>query len=172
MALPKDFKLDEGLYLVSKLKSGQKTKFRVLSDFIAGRSVWGDPKNTGKRICTRVRSNEPMPAEAIGWNERQDKPERVKQFLAAAVWNYDSNQVEIFETDKWSIISQIFEIEGNDDWGDVKAFDLSLSKKGEGLETEYTLLPLPSKEKVTASWSHVHLDSLYEGKDPFETKES
>lgn len=170
MAFPKTFKLDEGLYTVSKLKSGQKVKIRVLSDFITGRSVWGDPKNEGKRVCTRIKDGDQMPVGAIGWNEEKGIPEKVKQFIAAVVWNYDYKQVEIFETDKPTIIGQILNLEEDSDWGDAKQYDLSIKKDGQGYETKYTVTPVPSKEKIEADWSYVNLEALYEGKDPFQVE--
>ena len=168
MALPKDFKQEVGLskYIMQSVKSGNKVKFRVLSDFITGKCVWGEPE--GKRVCTRVRTGEAIPVAAIGFNEKQGRPEPIRQFLAAVVYNYATDQVEIFETDKSTIIGQIVEIESNDDWGDSKNFDLSISKTGEGMETKYSVLPSPGKLTKKVDWSGVNLEALFSGGDPFE----
>jgi len=175
MSLPKDFEVEQsgpGKYLVSKIKSGDKVKFRMLTDFITGKSVWGDPKQEGKRVCTRKRIGEKLEVGCIGINKFSGNPESIKQFIAAIVWNYATEQVEIFETDKSTIIEQIFDIEADDDWGDSKGFDLSISKKGEAMETTYSLLPSnKSVFKCSEDFKHVNIEALYTGDDPFAKKD-
>jgi len=168
MALPKDFKQEQtgGKYTLNKLKSGDKVKFRVLSDFIDGKSVWGD--KDGKRVPTRVKLGQPIPTGAIGVNKFSGNPESIKQFIAAVVWNYQDEQIEIFETDKATIIGQIVAIEENDDWGDCKQYDLTVSKKGEGMDTEYNVLPSNKAVfKCPEDPKSVNLQALYSNEDPF-----
>lgn len=172
MSLPKGFKQEVPLskYTMANLKAIPKMKFRVLSDFIEGRSVWGEPD--GKRVCTRRRIGEDMPVEAIGWSKRYNKPESVKQFIAAIVFNYTTNQVEIFETDKSTVIGFIEGIEGEADWGDSKNYDLIISKSGEDLDTTYSVLPsnkTPFKQEVDIK--DINLQVLFDGQDPFAVKE-
>lgn len=168
MALPKDFKQEVGTgkYTLSNLKSGSKVKFRILSDFITGKSVWGEVD--GKRTPTRRRAGEAIPVGAIGTNRFTGKPETIKQFLAAVVYNYTTSQVEIFETDKSTIIEQIVQIENDEDWGDTKNFDLAITKTGEDMETKYTVLP-SNKDKfiLPIEWKHVNLEALFTNDDPF-----
>lgn len=169
MALPQNFTPEQSgsnKYTLSGLKSGEKVKVRVLSDFITGKSVWGD--KDGKRIITRRKIGETIPTGLIGWNQMTGKPERIKQFIAAIVWNYSTEQVEILETDKATIIGQIFDIEANEDWGDSRGFDLTISRSGEGMETKYSILPSNQKAfKCPEDWSGVNLNALYDGTDPF-----
>jgi hypothetical protein len=173
MALPQNFIPEQSgtnKYTLSGLKSGEKVKVRVLSDFITGKSVWGD--KDGKRIITRRKIGEPIPTGLIGWNQMTGKPERIKQFVAAIVWNYSTEQVEILETDKATIIGQIFDIEANEDWGDSKGFDLTISRSGEGMETKYSILPSNQKAfKCPEDWSGVNLNALFDGTDPFASNE-
>lgn len=168
MALPQGFKQETaiGKYTLNNLRSGSKVKIRILSDFIDGKSVWGDVD--GKRTPTRRRAGEAIPVGAIGVNRFTGKPESIKQFIAAVVYNYVTEQVEVFETDKSTIIEQIVGIENDEDWGDTKEYDLSIGKTGEDMETKYTVLP-SNKNKFTLNvfWKHVNLNALFTNDDPF-----
>ena len=173
MALPKNFqpKKEGSRYTMSKLNSGETVKIRILSDFISGNMTWsGHTKDDKKPV--RVPENTPMLTTNIGTNLRSGEPERIKQFIAAIVWNYDNEVLEIFETDKATIISRIYEFETDPDYGDSKAYDLKVSKKGTGMETEYSVMPSPptkvSKDIATAYGSEqINLKALYSGADPF-----
>jgi len=178
MAFPKTFQPEKGeganKYTLSALDSGQSVKLRVLSDFITGRSVWGD--KDGKRVCTRIKDGETMPVGAIGFNSFTNKPERVKQFAAAVVWNYATEQLEIIETDKSTIIEQLFALDADEDWGDLKNYDIKISKTGEKMETKYTVNPVaakPLEKSVTEAFksANIRLEALYVGDDPFAPKE-
>ncbi len=167
MALPQGFKQEagNGRYTMGHLKTMKKVKIRVLSDFISGKCVWGEPD--GKRVCTRRRAEESMPVGAIGYSEVYKRTEPIRQFIAAVVYNYTTDQVEVFETDKATIIGQIVEIESNEDWGDCKGYDISISKGGEGMETKYSVLPSPGKFDKQVEWKNIHVEVLFDGGDPF-----
>lgn len=166
--LPKNFKPEQGSsrYILNNLNSGGKIKFRLVSNFIVGKSVWGDVD--GKRVPTRRKEGESIPVANIGINRFTGKAENIKQFIAGVVWNYESEQLEILETDKSTIIGQIFEIEANEDWKDSKSYDLTISKKGEGMDTSYSVLPSNKADfKCPNDPKTVSLDALFEGSDPF-----
>lgn len=176
MALPKNFqpKVGESKYTMTGLQSGETVKIRVLSDFIAGRKVWSDDQE-GRRKPNRFRDDQNIPVSAIGV-DKYGNPERIRQFIAAKVWNYETKQVEVFETDKASIINQIFNYENDSDYGDSQSYDLKISKSGQGMDTEYSVIPAPPKpvEKailVASRAEQVNLQALFDGKDPFNSTE-
>lgn len=170
MALPKTFKPEQGSggrYTLSALKSGQKVKVRVLSDFITGKMVWSDLED-GKRAPFRVRDTDAIPTGKIGINQMTGQPERIRQFIASVVWNYATEQVEILETTKGTIIEAIYDLEQSEDWGDTKTYDITISRSGQGMDTKYSVLPSNKLAmKVKADWKNVNLEALYDGKDPF-----
>lgn len=177
MALPKDFKAEQSQvskYTLNNLKTDEKIKIRVLSEFIDGKSVWGEDKE-GRRIVTRRRKGEPMLVGAIGVNKFTGKPESIKQFIAAVVYNYTTQQLEVFETDKSTIIGQIVDMENNEDWGDCREYDLTISRTGEKMETKYSILP-SNKTKFAVKidkkeLQSINLDALYVGGDPFSSEQ-
>jgi hypothetical protein len=61
-----------------------------------------------------------------------------KFFWAMAVWNCAAKAVQVLEITQASIIGPIEELLVNSDWGDPREYDLTINKKGEGLETEYS----------------------------------
>lgn len=174
MALPNGFqpKSGQSKYTMTGLQSGQTVKVRVLSDFIAGRIVWSGNDETGRKP-RRFKDSENIPTSAIGV-DKYGQPERIRQFIAAKVWNYETEQVEVFETDKAMIIKQIFSYESDSDYGDSKTYDLKISKTGSGMETEYGVIAAPPKPvsdeiKKADKECPVNLEALYDGADPFDS---
>lgn len=170
MALPNTFKPQVGgggRYTLSSLKSGEKVKVRVLTDFVTGNMVWSDLED-GRRQPFRSHENQSIPTSKIGTNPNTHEPERIRQFIACVVWNYAKEQVEIFETSKATIIDAIYELENSEEWGDSKTYDITVSKSGTGMETKYSVLPSNMKPfKCEEDWKSVNLEALFEGKDPF-----
>lgn len=176
MSFDKNFepqKTDSSLYIMNGLESGGKVKFRVLSDYIDGLCVWGDNED-GTRKITRVKRGESIPAVNIGINRFTGEAEAIKQFIAAIVFNYETERLEIFETSKATIIGQMWDYDQNEEYGDARKYDLTIGRRGEKTETKYTVMPSPPKEPSKAileayEASEINLDALYEGKDPFKS---
>lgn len=175
MAFPQSFQPEKGEqssnYTLANLESGSSVKVRVMSDFITGNSVWGENKE-GKRVCTRVRQGENLPAAAIGTNKFTGDPERIKQFVAAVAYNYDTKQLEILETDKATIIEQLYALESTEEYGDLKGYDIKISKNGVKTETTYSVIALPPKlptDELINKFkdSDINLEKLYSGENPF-----
>lgn len=178
MALPSNFtpKAGNSRYTMSNLSSGETVKIRVMSDYITGKIVWSGHTQEEKKPF-RVPEGVAIPTAKIGTNLRSGKPENIRQFVAAICWNYGTERLEIFETDKSTIIGQIFKFEQDEDYGDSKGYDLKISKSGQGMETEYSVVPSPpSKAKpeiVEALKSEpINLEALYTGDDPFNGENS
>jgi hypothetical protein len=110
-----------------------------MTDFVVGKSVWKDGE------VTRVRDSEEMPVSAIGIDKNTNSPSKVKQFLACVVYNYDSEQFEIFETDKATIIKSLWEYDQDPDYGDAQTYDVKVGKTGSGMKTKYSCVAAPPK---------------------------
>jgi hypothetical protein len=68
---------------------------------------------------------------------------RTKHFWAFAVWNYADNAVQILEVTQATILGQSSGLISNTDWGDPRGYDISVIRKGQSLDTEYTVQPSP-----------------------------
>ena len=89
----------------------------------------------------------------------------VKFFIAVPVYNYESGKVQVLQITQKSILKEIDQISQMEDYEDLLAWDFTISKKGSGLTTEYTVRPVPrkkgSQEHVDAAW----LEAKSEGFD-------
>jgi hypothetical protein len=66
----------------------------------------------------------------------------------------------------------------NEDWGDPRDYNITITRKGEKLDTEYTVVPSPKTEvpaelKRMYGEKNIDLEALYDGGNPFDvTKRS
>lgn len=162
--LPNNYKLpDTKGYL--KLKDGENT-FRVLSSAIIGYEYWNtDNKPVRFKEAPRV-----IPSD-IGL-DKDGNPKKVKHFWAFVVWNYDSESIQILEITQSTIQGQIKAIVDNKKWGSPKDYDITITRTGEGFDTEYSVMPNPHSDlspevKEFYEVKNINLDALYEGKNPF-----
>lgn len=161
--LPKDYEapknMNGGSYM--RLEDGDN-KFRILSEAITGYEVW-TVDNKPLRYRDYPKS---MPA-----NIRPDT--KVKHFWAFVVWNYKAEQVQILEITQSSIRDQIHEYYKMEEYGEPMGYDIKITRKGEGLDTEYTVQAFPPKAmagNITAAYEakKINLDALFDGGNPFE----
>ncbi|MEB3189035.1 MAG: hypothetical protein VKL42_01665 [Snowella sp.] len=167
-ALPSGYKSPSSNGVYATLQPGSN-KFRILSDIIVGWESWVGTKEEGNRKPVRARFDERRELP-----EPTDPRDRVKFFWAMVVWNYRDEQIQILQLTQRTIQKALEELEANEDWADLRNFDITITKQGEGLKTEYGVTPSPAKalpidiEQEYALMS-VNLDALYIGGDPFET---
>jgi hypothetical protein len=151
-----------------KLEPGAN-KFRAIGDAITGYR-WFVEKDE-KTSVVRVKRLSGVPV-AI----RAEK-NRVKHFWAFPVYNYGAEMVQILEIPQITVQTVIETYISNPDWGDPTNYDITITKKGEGWDTEYIVTPSPKreltkevKEQITG-W-HINMEALFTNGDPFEIKET
>ena len=167
--LPEDYKVPGSSNNYMKFEQGENL-LRILSNPILGWEWWtSDTNNEGKEVRTphRVKEEEGVPMEAVDEDGRG-----VKHFWAMVVWNYQAKKVQILEITQKGIQKAIRALEKSKGWGDPKNYDISITKTGEKLETEYSVMPVPPKalEKDIVrrfKETKVDLTALYKGDDPF-----
>ncbi len=96
----------------------------------------------------------------------------VKHFWAMKIWNYKTNRIEILEITQKGIQEAIKSLAENMKWGHPSGYDIVINKKGEGLTTEYSVIPEPKTELAdeqarALTDTYVNLDALYTNGDPF-----
>lgn len=155
-------------YSVPKSSGGNYMKFvqgankiRVMSSPILGFEYWN---LEGKPV--RLRENpENMP-------EDMREGDKLKHFWCMVVWNYAAKKIQILEITQSTIQNAITDLALNEDWGSPQDYDLTITKKGEKLETEYSVQPSPHKEVPVEAHKAYHsqtidLEALFSGQDPF-----
>ena len=70
----------------------------------------------------------------------------LKHFWAFVVWNFDTKAVEILQLTQSIIQSALEELIHSEDWGGSRNYSITITRKGEALETEYSVVPSPAKE--------------------------
>jgi hypothetical protein len=167
--LPQGYEVPKGSGDYMKLKQGAN-KFRILSAPILGYEYWTAPK-AGEQYGKPVRSRElpkviPVDADiSKGWNP--------KHFWAMVVWNFEDRAVQILQLSQKSIQQSLTELIHNEEWGDPRGYTITITRKGEMLDTEYSVVPSPKADvpaEITRMYEekNVDLDALYDGGNPFD----
>lgn len=156
--LPVDYKAPKTNSSYMKLAMGEN-KIRILSKPIMGWEDWIDNKP--------VRfSMDEKPASA------HDPKKPIKHFWAFIVWNYSDKQIQILQLTQASIRSSIETLCRDPDWAEPYFYDIKINKKGEKMDTEYVVNPLPHKpigEEIIKCFHDkpCNLMALFDGSDPF-----
>lgn len=151
----------EGGYM--RFEEGEN-KFRVLSEPILGNEYWTD--TDGGRKPNRFRMSEPIDVSKV------PDPAQIKHFWAMVVWNYKANRLQVLEITQKTIQQAIAAYDRNPDWGDFRDYDLTVVRKGEGLNTEYQVMASPQKQisdeiKEAYKSAKINVEALFDNADPF-----
>lgn len=148
-----------------KLKQGAN-KFRVLDSAITGYEWWTDVDG-GRKPNRRATFKEAI----------KEGVEPIKHFWAFTVWSYEESSVQVMEVTQKTIMNALKALVENEEWGDPKTYDITVTRAGEGMETEYTITPSPKKPMPAEAKTEMEelkpdLTALYTGGDPFAPKET
>jgi hypothetical protein len=156
--LPTDYQAPKMNSSYMKILPGEN-KIRILSKPVMGWEDWKDKKPI--RFREHAKPLSPVDPE---------KP--VKFFWSFIVWNYNEKQIQILHLTQASIRKNIEALCKDADWGQPFFYDIKILKKGEQMETEYVVNPLPHKPITEEMISCFHkkpinLEALYDNSDPF-----
>ena len=184
----------------SSLKDGESEEFRLLGCYSTGHAIVGWQyasekldESTGELrfngfVVTRSHPGTPADlARETDWS-KPDRPKiegsyvKPKRFLAWVASSAARNRLEVLFIEQKSLRDQLTEVlQETEDytWTDegLANFSIKISKKGQGLETKYSILPKVRKvsEKVKKQWEEekesIWLPNYFEGKDPFDGKQ-
>ena len=185
----------------SSLKDGDSEEFRLLGCYETGHAVtgWsyaseclndktGELRYNGS-VITRSHPGTPADlARETDWS-KPDRPKidgtfvKPRKFLAWIATSAARGRLEILFIEQKSLREQLTEVlQEIDDytWTDegLANFSIKISRKGQGLETTYSILPKIRKvpEKIVTQWAterdSIWLPNFFEGKDPFDGKQT
>ncbi|MGA0103176.1 MAG: hypothetical protein ACO3LH_05625 [Steroidobacteraceae bacterium] len=153
-----------GRYINPSKLQGEK-RLRFVGAGITGFSAW----TIDKRPIRWESRPEELPA-----NLAPDLSGKisVKRFIAGLVYDYEANDFKILELTQRTLMDQLFKFMKDEDYGDPTAYDIKISKTGEGKDTEYSLVAAPPKalpKDVVAAADEVrcNLRALFDGDDPW-----
>ncbi len=141
-----------------KLQDGDN-KFRILTDFIIGWEDWIDNKPVRYRMDAKP-------------SKSHDPKKKIKYFWAFVVWNYAEEKIQILQISQKSIKNSILEMCKSEDWGTAYFYDIRINKKGEGINTEYHVTPVPHKPlpqlvRDAFDAKRCNLEAIFDNQDPF-----
>jgi hypothetical protein len=141
-----------------KLKEGDN-RVRILNSPLLGWIRWEETPE-GKRPVRY-----PM-------DEKPSVPDK-KHFWAMLIFDYLSNKVCVLEITQLTIQQSLRDFAKDVEWGDPRDYDVTIARKGSGLDTEYSVRPSPKAElteeiRKAVEATPVHLEALLQGGNPFE----
>ena len=161
-----------------KLESG-KNRFRFVGNPVSGFIFFGkvereDGSETSKPYRRREVEGEFSVEEMINRNVRINKDgemEGQKYFIASLVYNYQKEKLQVLEITQKSILKALKSYVESEEYGHPSGYDLTVEKKGESLNTEYTVVvspPKPLSEHIEQALGEVScdLEKLFEGEYP------
>ncbi len=97
--------------------------------------------------------------------------EEQKYFVMGLVYNYQKQKLQVLEITQKSILKALKSYINNEEYGHPSGYDITVSKEGEGLNTDYTVVASPPKavsEEVEDLAGEVscNLEKVFEGEYP------
>lgn len=156
--LPKDYKSPTTSNNYLKLQDGEN-RIRILSKPIFGWEDWLDKKPVRFRLDQK-------PSKSF------DPKKAVKHFWAFIVYNYNDQQIQIMQITQATIRNRLEELCRDEDWGSPFNYDIKIFKKGERIETEYSVNQVPHKtidQSIIEAFKErpINLDAIFDNLDPF-----
>jgi hypothetical protein len=168
MSIPKDIKIPKSSGQFAKLQEGAN-KYRILSDIIYGWEGWKDnkPFRHEGEVCK-------IKPEQVDLS-KSGKP-NINYFWAMVAWSYGEKRIQILQLTQKTIMQPLYDFEQNEDWGDLKGYDITISKTKNGDKTNYTVAPSPHKDllpeiKQAYEETDVKLEKIFEGEYPIEEED-
>jgi len=174
----------KGGYLTAgKLGDGESHRIAILSEeALDYYTVWGeDAEGTKKPFrFAQEPTQEEIKQEMGDFKQRLNFEgtalEKPKFAMAFFCWDYADEKVKIFEINQKTLIKELDGISQTEDYADLHAWDLVISRSGLKMNTEYKILPAPrkkgSQEVIDAAWSEAqesgyNINALMLGENPF-----
>jgi len=158
--LPENYVAPKSSNFYMKIQEGEN-RVRILTRPVLGWEDWQDKKPIRFTFDNK-------PAKAI------DPKKPIKHFWAFIVYNCVEDQIQIIHITQASIRKSIEALCNDKDWGVPYTYDIKIKKTGEGMNTEYSVNPVPHKPidpAIIAAFKErpCNLESLFTGEDPFTT---
>jgi hypothetical protein len=171
-----------GYLSLSKLPDGGTVRFALLSDEpLEFYESWGTANGASKPFRFDFEPTyEDVVAEMGEFEPREGRggpgTADVKFAIAVPVYNYESGKVQVLQITQKSVLKELDQVSQMEDYENLLEWDFTVSKKGSGLLTEYTLRPVPrkkgSQEHVDSAWIEAKAEGfdisrLLTGANPF-----
>ncbi|WKN44904.1 hypothetical protein [Tunicatimonas pelagia] len=161
-----------------KFESG-KNRIRFVGNPISGFVFFGkiereDGTETVKPYRRRESEGEFSLEEMINRDARTNKDgelEKQKYFVAGLVYNYQKERLQVLEITQKSILKALKSYVDSEEYGHPSGYDLTIEKKGDGLNTDYSVIASPPKSlsaeiETLVGETSCDLPKIYDGEYP------
>lgn len=123
-----------------KFKDGEN-RFRILTPVVLGWQGWKDGKP-----FNREGAEQNIDVDEVDVDEKYGtgKP-KIAHFWAFVVYDYQEEKIAILQITQKTIMKVIKELSEDEDWGDPREYDLTVTQKKEGNFIKYSVKPSPQK---------------------------
>jgi hypothetical protein len=156
----------------SKLQDGGSARFALLTDEpLEFHECWGTaPDGSSKPFRFEFDPTyEDVIAELGNYTPREGRggpgTADVKFAIAVPIWNYEAGSVQVMQITQKSLLRELDAISQQEDYANLLEWDMTISKKGSGLNTEYRLRPAPRKKGTQDTISSAWKEALDAGFD-------
>ncbi len=172
-----------GYLSASKLGDGDSMRFAILSEEpLEYFTVWGENNEMQKRPFRFTAEPTPsdIKAELGEYNQKMnfegtalEKPKFAASFF---VFDYTSEEVKLLEIPQKGLLKELWALSQSEDYANLQDWDLTISRTGMKLNTEYRLVPGPRKKgmqpAIDEAWAGAQakgydLHQLLTGGNPF-----
>jgi len=172
-----------GYLTASKLSDGESMRFAITSNEpLEYFTVWGENAEGQKKPFRFV--SEPSPsdiqAELGDFEQRMNyegtELEKPKFAISFFVFDHQSETIKILEVGQKGLMKELDKLSQEEEYSDLGAWDMKISRTGVKLNTEYRLMPIPRKKgsddkiaaaKAAADESGYDIQQLLVGGNPF-----
>jgi hypothetical protein len=142
-----------GYLSASKLSDGESMRFSIVSqeplEFFC---VWGEDSEKNKKPFRFV--SEPSPsdirAELGEFTQRMNyegtELEKPKFAISFFVFDYQTETIKVLEIGQKGLMKELDKLSQEEEYSDLSAWDMKISRTGVKLNTEYRLMPIPRKK--------------------------
>lgn len=172
--LPQNYEAPQTGGSFMRLQNGDN-RIRILGQAITGKVFWTTDGDGGRKPVRR-RLGEAIGVHELGIDQNGNR-EQIKTFLAFPVWNYATQNVQVLELTQATVLGSVEGLALSEDWGDpINRYDITISKKGSGLDTKYSIVPKPPAPTDSAimdafAAKHCNLEVMFDGGFPFDDGE-
>lgn len=165
MALPTDTSGGIGGGDYFKPKQGQN-KILIVGDAVTGYEYWttADKPVRSKEKFDETPDVKIRQVKNATTGQMEDKPDTQRFFWALPVYDFEDKAYKIWQVTQKSIRESLSSLQENADWGNpVGTYTINITRKGENLTTEYTVMANPTKDAkelkdITAKYNENPLD--------------
>ena len=148
----------------TKIKENETRKLRILSSPTPMWEYW-------------TLDNKPVRVPVVKWIDapKSPRPDRKTRYTwALTVYNYDTNQVELWQCGQRQIIDSLLGYAQDPDFWSPLDYDIKVTRTWKDLETKYSVKALQKQSiaediNMIVKTSHVNHRALFFSADPFDT---